>query len=137
MKNILNKKAEGYIDICVGLIVLLTVLVLTINIYSFFTLRQDLDQISNDLIETATFEGCFGERFEERKERLKEEFFDFETETDADLYFNTAKKQVQLGKAMRVTVSVHTTLQGTGIVKIPITAKSTRSGLSEKYWKVE
>ncbi len=35
MKKLLSKKGEGYIDICVGIIALLSVLVLTLNVYSF------------------------------------------------------------------------------------------------------
>ncbi len=56
MKKILsNRKAEGYIDIAVGIIALMMVLVVTLNIYTFFMLRQDLDTISGFLIETATY----------------------------------------------------------------------------------
>ena len=57
MKKILsNRKAEGYIDIAVGIIALMMVLVVTLNIYTFFMLRQDLDTVSGFLIETATSE---------------------------------------------------------------------------------
>ena len=46
MKFLKNRKAEGYIDVCVGIVVLLSVLVLTLNIYSFLTLKQDMDEIT-------------------------------------------------------------------------------------------
>ena len=47
MKQIIkNRKGEGYIDICVGILALLTVLVLSLNIYSFLTLKQDMDEIT-------------------------------------------------------------------------------------------
>ena len=39
-------KGEGYIDICVGILALLTVLVLFLNVYSFLTLKQDMDEIT-------------------------------------------------------------------------------------------
>lgn len=136
MKKVLtSRKGEGYIDICVGIIVLLSVLVLTFNIYTFLTLKQDLDEISEQLIEVATYNGCFGDEFDERAASLKSEFFDFDVSTSADSYYNASYKRVQLGKTMRVTVAVHTKLVGVGVVDIPITATSTRSGISEKYWK--
>ncbi|MCM1364979.1 MAG: DUF4320 family protein [Faecalibacterium sp.] len=135
MKKILNNKAEGYIDICVGIIALLSVLVLTLNVYSFFTLKQDLDEISEQLIETATYNGCFGDEFNERAEQLKSQLFDFDVETSADNFYNASYKRVQLGNTMKVTVKVHTKIMGIGIVNIPVTCTSTRSGISEHYWK--
>lgn len=130
-----DKKGEGYIDICVGILALLTVLVLTINIYSFFTLKQDIDIISEQLIETATYSGCFGDEFNDRAEQLRTELFDFDVDLSADSYYNSTYKRVQLGKTMKVTVIAHTKLKGVGVFDIPITCTSTRSGLSEKYWK--
>lgn len=134
-KLLTSRKGEGYVDLCVGIVVLLSVVVLTLNIYTFLTLKQDLDEISEQLIEVSTYSGCFGEDFNERVTSLKEEFFDFEVTPTADSYYNAGLKRVQLGKTMRVTVSVHTKLIGFGAVNIPITATSTRSGISEKYWK--
>lgn len=135
MKRILNKKGEGYIDICVGIIALLSVLVLTLNIYSFLTLKQDLDEISEQLIETATYSGCFGDEFNDRASQLKTQFFDFDVETTANSYYNAAHKKVQLGNTMKVVVKCRTKLVGVGVVSIPVTCTSTRSGVSERYWK--
>lgn len=135
MKILKNKKAEGYIDICVGIIVLLSVLVLTLNIYSFLTLKQDMDEITEQLIEVATSSGCFGDEFNDRASALKEQFFDFNVAVSADSWYNASYKRVQLGKTMKVTISVPTKLIGVGVVEIPITATSTRSGLSQHYWK--
>ena len=130
-----NKRAEGYIDICIGIIALLSVLVLTLNVYSFLTLKQDLDEISQQLIEVATYNGCFGDEFNQRANSLRDQLFDFDVETSASSYYNAAYKKVQLGNTMKVTVKVHTNVVGIGIVNIPITCTSTRSGISEHYWK--
>ncbi len=134
-KRLLSRKAEGYIDICVGIIVLLSVLVLTLNIYSFLTLKQDLDEITEQLVEVATTTGCFGDEFNDRVEAMKSQFFDFNLTVSADSWYNASYKRVQLGKTMKVTISVQTKLLGLGVVEIPITATSTRSGLSQHYWK--
>ncbi len=136
MKKILsNRKAEGYIDITVGIIALMMVLVVTLNIYTFFMLRQDLDTVSGFLIETATSEGSFGEVFDERCEELRSSFFEFDVVASADEYYNSTYERVQLGDKMTVTVSVHTYVRGVGALKIPVTVSTTRSGISEKYWK--
>lgn len=135
MKKILtDRKGEGYIDICIGIFALLMCVVLTLNIYSFLTLKQDLDEISEQLIKTATAEGCFGDAFNDRAAYLKNQIFDFDVSTTADSYYNTPLKKVQLGNRMQVTVTVQTKLIGIGI-SVPITCKSVRSGISEKYWK--
>lgn len=135
MKFLKNRKAEGYIDVCVGIVVLLSVLVLTLNIYSFLTLKQDMDEITEQLIESATSTGCFGDDFNARVSAMKKQFFDFDVTVSAESWYNASYKRVQLGKTMTVTISVKRTLIGFGIFEIPITATSTRSGLSEHYWK--
>lgn len=135
MKKLLSKKGEGYIDICIGIIALLSVLVLTLNVYSFLTLKQDLDEISEQLIEVATYNGCFGDEFNKRAESLRNQLFDFDVDISADSFYNASYKRVQLGNTMKVTVSVHTKLVGVGVVNIPVTCTSTRSGISEHYWK--
>ena len=134
-QSIKNRKGEGYIDICVGILALLTVLVLSLNIYSFLTLKQDMDEITEQLIEVAASEGCFGDAFHAREQALKTQYFDFDTAVSADSYYNAAYRRVQLGGTMRVTITVHTKLVGVGMVEIPITATSSRSGISEHYWK--
>lgn len=130
-----SQKGEGYIDVVIGILALMAVLVVTLNIFEFMTLKEDLDEISGQLIETATFNGRFDTAFDERAEDLQNRFFQFDVETDAQEYFNTSYKRVQLGDKMEVTVSVETYVRGLGVFKIPITVTSHRSGISEKYWK--
>lgn len=130
-----SQKGEGYIDVVIGILALMSVLVVTLNIFEFMTLKEDLDEISGQLIENVTFNGCFDAAFDERAEELQNRFFQFDVETDAQEYFNTSYKRVQLGDKMEVTVSVETYVRGLGVFKIPITVTSHRSGISEKYWK--
>ncbi len=134
-KLITSRKGEGYIDVAIGIVALMMVIVVTLNIYSFFTLKQDMDEICGQLIETATFTGSFGDEFDERCEELQNTFFAFDVATSATEYYNEAYERVQLGDTMTLTISVHTNVQGIGAFKIPITVQSTRSGISEKYWK--
>ena len=134
-KIITSKKAEGYIDVVIGIFAMMMVVVVVLNIFQFMTLKQDLDEISGQLIETATFNGCFDSEFDERVESLKNQFFDFNVNTDAESYFTATYERVQLGDQMDVCVSVQTYVQGLGMFRIPVTVTSHRSGISEKYWK--
>lgn len=136
MKRILqNKRGEGYIDICVGVVVFVMLLVIAINIFSFVTLRMEMDQIADELLETATYTGCFGNEFYSRDNELLDQYFYYNYDYGADEYFNTAYRRVQLGHVMWVKVSVTTDIKGLGIFKIPMTLTLKKSGLSEKYWK--
>lgn len=134
-KFIKSIKGEGYIDVVIGIFAMMMVLVVVFNIFQFLTLKQDLDEISGQLIETATFNGCFDSKFDERVENLQNQFFEFEVDTDAESYFNSTYERVQLGDQMDVYVSVETYVQGLGMFRIPVTVTSHRSGISEKYWK--
>ena len=130
-----SKKAEGYIDVCVGVIVFVMILVIAINIFSFITLKIEMDQIAEELIEAATYSGCFDDDFWQRDSDLLDEYYYYDIDYGADEYFNSTYKRVQLGEKMWVTVSKDTYVKGLGVFKIPVTVSVTRSGLSEKYWK--
>ena len=130
-----NRKGEGYIDICVGVIVFVMVLVISINIFSFVTLRIEMDQIADELIEAATYSGCFGDDFWNRDNDMMDEYFYYSIDYGADSYFNSIYGRVQLGNKMWVEISVDTYVKGLGIFRIPVTLKVHKSGLSEKYWK--
>ena len=130
-----NKKAEGYIDVCVGVVVFTMVLVIAINIFSFITLKVEMDHIAEELIEAATYSGSFDDRFDNCCDNLQGDYLAFDVSYGADAYFNATYERVQLGDRMWVTVSVRTYVRGLGVFKIPVTVSVTRSGLSEKYWK--
>ena len=135
LKAIRNKKAEGYIDICVGVVVFVMVLVIAINIFSFITLKVEMDQIAEELIEAATYSGSFDTRCDQCCADMQDDYVGFDVDYGADSYFNSTYERVQLGERMWVTVSVQTYVHGLGVFKIPVTVSVTRSGLSEKYWK--
>ena len=135
LKAIRNKKAEGYIDICVGVVVFAIVLVIAINIFSFITLKVEMDQIAEELIEAATYSGSFDTRFDQCCADMQDDYFGFNVDYGADSYFNSTYERVQLGERMWVSVSVQTYVRGLGVFKIPVTVSVTRSGLSEKHWK--
>ena len=135
MKCLKDKRGEGYIDICVMIISFVVGLVVSLNLFAFITLKVEMDTIAEELIESVTYEGEFGDEFQNRTETLKDVYYEFNTEYGADEWFNTTLQRVQLGDEMWVTISKETYVKGLGAFKIPVTVKVTRSGISEKYWK--
>ena len=130
-----SKKGEGYIDICVGVVCFCMLLVVAINLFSFVTLRIELDQIADNVLEAATESGAFSTEYNDMVTAMKSDYYTFKVTPGADSYFNTSLKRVQLGEKMWVTVSVTTNVKGLGVVKIPVTITVKKTGLSEKYWK--
>ena len=135
LNKLKHKHGEGYIDICVGVVVFVMVLVIAINIFEFITIRVEMDQIADELIEAATYSGCFDDDFFNADTDMLDQYYYYDIDWGADKYFNSAYERVQLGDRMWVTISVDTYVKGLGVFKIPITLSVTKSGLSEKYWK--
>ena len=136
LKRVLSsRKGEGYIDLCVGVVVFVMVMVIAINIFSFVTLKVEIDQIADELIKAATYAGAFGEEFLDTETFLKDTYFDCDVSYGAYEYLPVYDSRVQLGIRMWVTVSKQTYVKGLGVFKIPVTVSVTRSGLSERYWK--
>lgn len=130
-----SKKGEGYVDMCVGVVVFVMILVIAINIFEFITLRIEMDQIADDLIESATYAGCFDDDFWNADSDMLDQYYYYDIDYGADRYFNTAYNRVQLGERMWVKISKHTYIKGLGVFKIPVTVSVKKSGLSERYWK--
>lgn len=129
------RKGEGYLDTCVSILVFLMVLVFTLNVFQFISLKQHMEEMSNQLIEVATYTGGFGAEFQELAHSLETQY-GYTVETGAERYFQESQGQVQLGDTMTVQVTATSSLRGLGAVgNIPITATVRKSGISEKYWK--
>lgn len=137
MKKILkSKRGEGYIDTVVGVLAAMMVIVLALNVFSFLTLKQDLDYFAKEMIDVSTTYGrTSGEANSRYTELCAETGLNPSYSFSGTVYFNTQTGKVQLGDTIRVTVSYSTYVRGLGIFKIPITLTATHSGLSQKYWK--
>jgi len=136
MKKLLrSRRGEGYIDTCVSVIVFVMIMVVAINIFSFITLKTEMDEICDELIETATYTGEFGSRFWERDGELLGDYYYYDIKTTAEKFYNTSLRRVQLGDTMTVRIEIQTYLKGLGAIKIPVTVSVQKSGISEKYWK--
>lgn len=133
-KIISSKRGESYIDVCITTVIFVMLTVVALNIFSFITLKAEMDQIADELIVMATHTGEFGEDFYTRDSQLLNEYFVYNINYGADKYFSS-NGSVQLGGKMWVEISVDTEVKGLGVFKIPITLSVRRSGISEVYWK--
>lgn len=130
-----NKSGESYVEVCITVVVFVSLIVVALNIFNFITLHAEMDRLAEDLVETAAYAGGFTADFQDRVTELKSTYGSFTVSYTADEYFNSSLGRVQLGTILAVTVSKNTTVQGLGVFSIPVTVSTSRSGLSERYWK--
>ncbi len=88
-KIVKSKRGEGYVDMCVGVIVFVMILVIAINIFSFITMRIEMDQIADELLEVATYNGSFGTEFWNRDTDMLDDYYYYDIDYGADEYFNS------------------------------------------------
>lgn len=131
IKSIFNsKKGEGeYFAVAVSFICLLVVLVFTINVYSFFTLKDDMNELAEQLVNYAGVTGSVGPDFEEVVAMKRESFpYQFSISTaGTDIYPGTVD-QIDRGDKVVVSITVIHHLSGMGIandIPIPCTVQKT------------
>lgn len=129
-----SKKGEGYVDICIATVIFVMLTVIALNIFSFIALKNDMDQIADNLIIAATHSGRFGEEFTDVDMDMIDNYFYYDIDYGAEEFF-TYMDKVQLGDRMWVEIWVDTSVKGLGIFEIPVTVKVKRFGISEAYWK--
>jgi hypothetical protein len=137
MRNPLkNKRGENYIDTVVGVVAAMMLIVIALNIFSFLTLKQNLDYYAKEMVEVCCSYGKTSQEVQDREEELAEELgFSPDISFDGTEYFNVTKKTVQYGEVIVVTLTYQTYVRGLGVFKIPVTLTAVHSGLSRKYWK--
>ena len=136
IKILKNKRGENYIDTVVGVIAAMMVIVVALNIFSFLTLKQDLDYYAKEMVEVCCSYGKTCDEVQDRDEELARELgFNPDLSFAGTEYFNVTKGTVQYGEVIVVTVTYQTYVRGLGVFKIPITLTAVHSGLSRKYWK--
>lgn len=135
MRKVLNKRGEGYIDVAVSVLVTMMLIVLALNVFSFFVIRQDMDYFAREMVSAAAVNGCTaGETATRYSELAQETGLRPQYAWDTD-YCDAADQRVQLGDTIKVTLTCGSYTVGFGIFKIPVTLTASYSGLSQMYWK--
>ena len=135
-KLLSNKRGENYIDTVVGVVAAMMVIVVALNIFSFLTLKQDLDYYAKEMVEVCCSYGKTCDEVQDRDEELSAELgLDPDLSFNGTEYFNVTKRTVQYGEVIVVTVTYQTYVRGLGVFRIPVTLTAKHSGLSRRYWK--
>lgn len=131
-----SRRAEGYIDTVVSVMIMMMLIVLSINVFSFLTAKQDLDYCAREMVESAAVNGnVYSDNTYNRYFELCDEVgFYPEFYWTAD-YYDGYYGRVQYGESIRVTVEYTKYLEGFGVFRIPVTMRATYSSLSQVYWK--
>lgn len=130
-----SNRGEGYIDVVVSVLVLMMVMVLALNVFSFLTVKQDMDYFAKEMLTCATAYGKTTGEVDARKAELTAETGLNPTVSWQADYFNASAKTVQYGDTITVTLTYNTYVRGFGVFRVPITLTAKHSGLSMKYWK--
>lgn len=136
IKLLKNKRGENYIDTVVGVVAAMMVIVVALNIFSFLTLKQDLDYYAKEMVEVCCSYGKTCDEVQDRDEELSAELgLDPDLSFNGTEYFNATKRTVQYGEVIVVELTYRTYVRGLGVFRIPVTLTAKHSGLSRRYWK--
>ena len=134
MKNILNRRAEGYVDTAVSVLCLTLVFLIALSFFSVLMQKTYLDMFSDSLLETACRSGRVGEEVQTRFNELKN-ITGLEPDYSFSCSFLPGTDKVQLGEEITVRVSLSSGLSGLFGNMFPIELTSECSSLSNVYWK--
>lgn len=130
-----NKRGDGYIDVVISVLVSMMMIVLILNVFSFMTVKQDMDYFAKEMITCAAANGTTAGRVNTRYYELVAETGIAPTVVWNTNYFNASQRTVQLGDTITVTLTLQSKVRGLGVISIPVTLTAKHSGISQKYWK--
>ena len=119
----------------ISVLVIMMMIILALNIFSFLTLKQDMDYFAKEMINCAAANGMTAGRVDTRYNELVEETGIKPSVTWNTTYYNASQKTVQLSDTIQVTLTLSSRVRGLGLISIPVTLTAKHSGISQKYWK--
>lgn len=130
-----NKRGDGYIDVVISVLVSMMMIVLILNVFSFMTIKQDMDYFAKEIINCAAANGTTAGKVNDRYYELVSETGLAPSVIWNTSYFNVSQRAVQLGDTITVTLTLRSSVRGLGVISIPVTLTAKHSGISQKYWK--
>lgn len=125
-----DRRGEGYIDICLLVLVAMLVLALCLKVLPVFVAKQQLDTFATELCREAEISGRVGSETNRRAAVLREK-----TGIDPDITWSDSG-ELQLNQEVTVTVTLRMNI---GLFdsfgSFPVTLRAQASGKSEVYWK--
>ena len=136
LKSVLvTRRAEGYIDVVLTVFIAVMLLILCLNTFEFFALKQNMDHYGKELIAAATTDGQISANITTRRNELTAQTGISPALTWNTTYFNSSQRTVQYGKKIELSLTLQAKFKGFGVFSIPVTLTTKHSGLSQRYWK--
>lgn len=135
IKKALSRKAEGYIDLCILIIVFAMLITLSLNVCKLFTERINMQQAADKVLEEAVRSGLVKSK---ELDDLIARYFDkngYEIEISKEN--EDGAEWVQFGESILVRVRKKTIFEGIGKLfnSDKFSLEVLKDGKSEKYWK--
>lgn len=129
-----NDKGEGYIELCVALIVFALLAASALQLFGFLTLRIQMERAAEELLEIAQMEGSIDSQ--SIRELLDEwDKAGITAEINAERNVPGRLTAVQLGNKITVTVYAEGRLGLSENSRLTIPLSIERTGMSKRYWK--
>ena len=130
MKKLLrSRKGEGYIDVCVIVLIVIVILALFTAVAPVLSAKIQLDNYADELAREAEISGRIGAETTARAQTLNEK-----TGLSPTIQWSRTGK-IQLNQEFTVTCTVVQDIGFGEFGSFPITLTAKASGKSEVYWK--
>lgn len=128
-KLLRSKRGEGYIDVCIIVLVVIMILALFTAAAPVMTAKMQLDNFADELVREAEISGRIGMETTSRARVLSEK-----TGLSPKIEWSRSGK-IPLNQEFTVTLTVTLDIGFGGFGSFPVTLTSKASGKSEVYWK--
>ena len=128
-KLLRSKRGEGYIDVCIIVLVVIMILALFNAAAPVMTVKMQLDNFADELVREAEISGRIGAETTARARVLSEK-----TGLSPKIEWSRNGK-IPLNQEFSVTLTVTLDIGFGGFGSFPVTLTSKASGKSEVYWK--
>lgn len=128
-KLLRSKRGEGYIDVCIIVLVVIMILALFNAAAPVMTVKMQLDNFADELVREAEISGRIGVETTARARVLSEK-----TGLSPKIEWSRNGK-IPLNQEFTVTLTVTLDIGFGGFGSFPVTLTSKASGKSEVYWK--
>lgn len=129
IRKILDKRGEGYIDVCIIVIIVVACLALIMAVTPVIIAKNQLDNFADELVREAEISGRIGSETSARYSVLCER-----TGLTPTVRWSRTGK-VQINQEFTVTLTTTKDIGFGEFGSFPVTLTSKASGKSEVYWK--
>jgi len=124
-----SKRAEGYVDVVVAVIVIMLFVALAVHVFPVFIAKNQLDTFAAELVREAEIAGRVGGETAAKANQLK-------TNIGIDPTISWSKTgNIQIDTEFTLTLTIQYDIGFFGFGSFPITLTSKATGKSEVYYK--